>query len=341
MTRKKILILRFSSIGDIVLTTPVPRTLKIQLDAEVHYCTMDKYAIVLSENPFIDKLICFEKGKKGALAQLIKTLRAEQYDYIIDLHHNLFTFIIKQRLGVPSYSFNKHNIKKWLLVSFKINRLPNVHIVDRYMETVKPLGVKMDNLGLDYFIPEKDEVEREWLPETHRKEYVVYAIGAQHNTKKLPLKRMIELCDRINKPIILLGDKKDAETGEKIVEFFTHTEQSATYEPKLLELGKKTIAYNACGKFNLNQSASIIKNANYIFTHDTGLMHVAAAFKKQIFSIWGNTVPAFGMYPYRTRFTVFENNRLDCRPCSKIGYQKCPKGHFKCMNDLVFDFYLP
>jgi ADP-heptose:LPS heptosyltransferase len=341
MIRKKILIIRFSSIGDIVLTTPVPRALKIQLDAEVHYCTMEKYAIVLAENPYIDKLITFEKGKKGALGQLIKTLRAEKYDYIIDLHHNLRTFIIKQRLGIRSYSYDKLNIEKWLLVNFKINRLPNVHIVDRYMETVIPLGVKMDNLGLDYFIPEKDEVEREWLPETHQKEYVVYAIGAQHNTKKLPLKRMIELCDRINKPIILLGDKNDHATGEKIVDFFARTEQSTTYEPKLLELGKKTIAYNACGKFNLNQSASIVKNASYVFTHDTGLMHIAAAFKKQIFSIWGNTIPAFGMYPYRTRFTVFENNRLRCRPCSKIGHKKCPKGHFKCMNDLVFDFYLP
>jgi len=341
MARKKILILRFSSIGDIVLTTPVPRTLKIQLDAEVHYCTMDKYAVVLSENPYIDKLICFAKGKKGALKELIKTLRKEQYDYIIDLHHNLRTFIIKQRLRVPSYSFNKLNIEKWLLVNLKINRLPNVHIVDRYMETVQPLGVKMDSLGLDYFIPEKDEVERDWLPETHRKEYVVYAIGAQHNTKKLPLSRMIELCDRINKPIILLGDKNDAETGEKIVDFFTRTAHSESYEPKLLELNKKAIVYNACGKFNLNQSASVLKNASYVFTHDTGLMHIAAAFKKNIFSIWGNTTPAFGMYPYRTRFTVFENNRLSCRPCSKIGHQKCPKGHFKCMNELVFDFYLP
>ncbi len=302
---------------------------------------MDKYAVVLSENPYIDKLISFEKGEKGALNKLIKGLRKEQYDYIIDLHHNLRTFIIKQRLRVQSYSFNKLNLEKWLLVNLKINRLPNVHIVDRYMETVKPLGVKMDSLGLDYFIPEKDEVERDWLPETHRKEYVVYAIGAQHNTKKLPLSRMIELCDRINKPIILLGDKNDAATGEKIVDFFTRTTQSESYEPKLLELNKKAIVYNACGKFNLNQSASILKNASYVFTHDTGLMHIAAAFKKNIFSIWGNTTSAFGMYPYRTRFTVFENNRLSCRPCSKIGHQKCPKGHFKCMNDLVFDFYLP
>ncbi|WPP49302.1 glycosyltransferase family 9 protein [Catalinimonas niigatensis] len=338
MAKKKILILRFSSIGDIVLTTPVPRTLKTQLQAEVHYCVKKQYQGILAGNPYIDKLHLLE----GNLNSLIKKLKEEKFDYVIDLHHNLRTFIIKKRLGVKSYSFPKLNMEKWLMTNFKINKLPNVHIVERYMQTVEPLGVKMDSLGLDYFIPEKDEVEREWLPETHQQEYVAYAIGAQFNTKKLPLDRMIELCDRINKPIILLGDKKDREAGEKIVKFFEETEQSATLEPQLhKDLNKKTIIYNACGQFNLNQSASIVKNAQYVFTHDTGLMHIAAAFKKTIFSIWGNTIPMFGMYPYRTKFTILENNRLSCRPCSKIGYKQCPQGHFKCMRGIVFDFYLP
>ncbi|MEK6478313.1 glycosyltransferase family 9 protein [Catalinimonas sp. 4WD22] len=338
MAKKKILILRFSSIGDIVLTTPVPRTIKTQLQAEVHYCVKKQYQNILAANPYIDKLHLLD----GNLGELIKELKAERFDYVIDLHHNLRTLIIKKRLGVKSYSFPKLNVEKWLMTNLKINKLPNVHIVDRYMEAVAPLGVKMDSLGLDYFIPEKDEVELEWLPETHQKEYVVYAIGAQFNTKKLPLDRMIELCDRINKPIILLGDKNDRETGEEIVKFFERTEASAPLEQQLQnELNKKAIIFNACGQFNLNQSASIVKNAQYVFTHDTGLMHIAAAFKKTIFSIWGNTIPMFGMYPYRTKFTIFENNKLSCRPCSKIGYNKCPKGHFKCMRDIVFDFYLP
>lgn len=338
MAKKKILILRFSSIGDIVLTTPVPRTLKTQLQAEVHYCVKQQYHGILAGNPYIDKLHLLG----GSLNSLIKKLKEERFDYVIDLHHNLRTFIIKKRLGVKSYSFPKLNMEKWLMTNFKINKLPNVHIVDRYMQTVEALGVKMDSLGLDYFIPEKDEVEREWLPATHQQEYVAYAIGAQFNTKKLPLDRMIELCDRINKPIILLGDKKDRESGEKIVKFFEETEQSATLEPQLhRDFNKKTIIYNACGQFNLNQSASIVKNAQYVFTHDTGLMHIAAAFKKTIFSIWGNTIPMFGMYPYRTKFTILENNRLSCRPCSKIGYKQCPQGHFKCMKDIIFDFYLP
>jgi len=338
MSTTKILVLRFSSIGDIVLTTPVVRALKTQIDnAEIHYCTKSNYASLVEPNPYIDKV--FTLG--DSLNELVNKLKEENYDSLVDLHNNLRTRIIKFRLGVNSYTFDKLNKEKWLMVNLKINHLPNKHIVDRTLEAVKSLGVKGDNLGLDYFIPEKDEVPLEWLPETHQEEYVVYAIGAQHATKRLPLQRMIELCDKINKPIILLGGKEDAETGEQIAAFFERNDASEHYEAKLEELGKRAHIYNGCGKFNLNQSASLVKQAKYVFTHDTGLMHIAAAFKKEVFSIWGNTIPMFGMYPYQTKFTVLENNKIDCRPCSKIGHNKCPKGHFKCMNDMVFDFYLP
>jgi ADP-heptose:LPS heptosyltransferase len=334
----KILILRFSSIGDIVLTTPVIRTVKTQLDkVQVHYATKQEYKELLEANPYIDKMHYL--GSR--LSDLIRDLKKEHFDYVIDLHHNLRSFQVKQSLGVPNFSFNKLNIEKWLKVNLKIDRLPNIHIVDRYMKAVEPLGVRMDALGLDYFIPDKDEVPIDWLPEGFRQEFVAYAIGAQHGTKKLPLPRMIELCDRINKPVILLGGKEDVVVGDEVCMFFSREGELSDVGEGLKRLNKKTIVYNACGKFNINQSASIIRQARYVFTHDTGLMHIAAAFKKEIFSIWGNTIPAFGMYPYRTRFTVLENNRISCRPCSKIGYSKCPKGHFRCMNDLVLDFYLP
>ncbi len=325
--KKKILILRFSSIGDIVLTTPVPRVIKTQLkDVEVHFCTRKAYAGILQENPYIDKLMLLN----DSLNDLIRQLKNEQYDLIIDLHHNLRTLIIKKRLGVKAYSFNKLNFQKWVYVNFKRNILPNVHIVDRYLDTIKPLGVTNDFKGLDYFIPNKDKVDLEWLPEEFRKEYVALVVGAKYATKQLPIKKIIQLAHMINKPVVVLGGKEDVKIGETLEEFF-RVENEFT----------KTKIFNGCGKFNLNQSASLLKQANYVFTHDTGLMHIAAAFKKQIFSIWGNTTPHFGMYPYLTKFTIFENNKIDCRPCTKIGYKKCPKGHFKCMNDLNFDFYLP
>lgn len=314
----KFLILRFSSIGDIVLTTPVVRCLKQQLPgAEIHFCTKKSFRGLVENNPYIDQNYFLD----DSLNDLIRQLRAEKYDYIIDLHHNLRTAIIKLRLGVRSYSFNKLNNQKWLLTRWKINAMPPIHIVDRYMETLRSLGIINDERGLDYFIPYRDEVELEWLPATHRSGYVAFAIGGQHYTKKLPLPRMIELCLRIDYPIVLLGGKEDAVTAEAI-------EQA---------LGSRLI-YNACGKYNLNQSASLLQQSRVVFSHDTGLMHIAAALKKKVYSIWGNTTPLFGMYPYKTPYVVLENNGLSCRPCSKIGYDRCPLGHFKCMNDLTFDF---
>ncbi len=335
---KKILIIRFSSIGDIVLTTPVIRAIKTQMDdVEVHYAVKKQYHSVLEANPYIDKFHLLDNDMNA----LIKALKAEKFDFVVDLHNNLRTRKIKSALSTESAAFSKLNWEKWLVVNFKVNKLPNIHIVDRYLEAAAPLGVKADALGLDYFIPEKDEVEQDWLPETHQKEYVAFAIGGNHETKKLPIDRIIELCDKINKPIVLLGGKEDEANGEKISDFFDRKHEKGDYKESLNELGKKALVYNGCGKFSINQSASVLKGATYVFTHDTGMMHIAAALKKNIFSIWGNTLPEFGMYPYRTKFTILENKKLSCRPCSKIGYDKCPKGHFKCMNDIIFDFWLP
>ncbi len=334
----KILILRFSSIGDIVLTSPVIRTLKRQLpEASIHYGTKKQYQSILENNPHIDQLHFLNDNLKA----LILTLKEEKFDLIIDLHKNLRTWRIKSALKCKSYSFEKLNFQKWLLVNLKINRLPTKHIVDRYMDTIMPLNIQNDQKGLDYFIHEKDVVKRDWLPEPFVKKYYAFAIGGQHSTKKLPFKKMIELCDRINNPVILLGGQEDQAIGEQIEKFFERKEHHKPYEKGLKELNKKTVVFNGCGKFNLNQSASVIQQAEAVFTHDTGLMHIAAAFKKKVYSIWGNTTPFFGMYPYQTSFVVFENNKIKCRPCSKIGYSKCPKGHFKCMNDMTFDFYLP
>jgi len=338
MSRKKILIIRFSSIGDIVLTTPVIRIIKNQLsESEVHYATKTEYESILTANPYIDKIHLLEDD----ISDFIKRLRTEHFDYIIDLHNNLKSFIIKNAIHGKVGSFDKLNIQKWLLVNFKLNMMPNKHIVERYVAAAKMLGVQMDQAGLDYFIPHKDEVEDDWLPEDYRRNIVVFATGAKFNTKRLPKEKIIEICDKINKPVILLGGKEDAEMGGYVEDFFEKRNQNEPFEKGLKDLNKKTIVFNGCGKFNLNQSASVIKKSVAVFTHDSGLMHIAAAYGKEIYSIWGNTVPDFGMYPYRTKFTVFENNSIGCRPCSKIGHSKCPLGHFKCMKNQFFDFYIP
>ena len=333
--KPKILIIRFSSIGDIVLTTPVIRCVKQQLDAEVHFCTKKNYNFLLSENPYVDKIHLLE----DSLPTLVKALKEEKYDYVIDLHNNTRTRLIKLQLNAKSFTFDKLNFKKWLLVNLKINKLPRTHIVERYLETTKTLGVENDFEGLNYFIPHKDLVERDWLPEQFQGNFVAFAIGGQHATKQLPVKKIIDLCHRINRPIVLLGGKEDVALANEVEAFFKHSATDEAYLTNQFNL--KTIIFNGCGKFNLNQSASIVQQASYVFTHDTGMMHIAAAFKKYTFSIWGNTVPEFGMYPYDTTFTIFEVPDLNCRPCSKIGFDKCPKGHFKCMNNQKFDFFLP
>jgi ADP-heptose:LPS heptosyltransferase len=314
----KFLILRFSSIGDIVLTTPVVRCLKQQVkDAEIHYAVKKSFSSVLEHNPHIDKKLFLDNN----LSELILQLKKEKYDYVIDLHHNLRTFITRKKLGVTSFSFDKINFKKWLMVNFKINLLPKVHIIDRYMDTLKPFGVVNDGKGLDYFISDEDEKALTKIPVAHQKGYVGFVIGAKHFTKQLPEEKISSICKKINQPLILLGGKEDYEKGEVIIRMAGHS----------------TI-YNACGKFSINESAALVKHASKIITHDTGLMHIAAAFKKEIISVWGNTIPEFGMTPYYGKSEIRNQKsevlNLSCRPCTKIGFAKCPKGHFKCMKEI-------
>lgn len=312
----KILVVRFSSIGDIVLTTPILRCIKQQLkDVELHYVTKYSFLSVIENNIYVDKVFAI----KDSLKDVIPQLKKENYDYVIDLHHNVRTLRLKTALGKKSFSFNKLNWEKFLIVNFKKNKLPNLHIVDRYFETLQSLGVKNDGNGLDYYINEKDEIDiPSTLPTLFHEDYNVLVVGGSYFTKQIPINKLKEICTKSSLPLILLGGKEDAAIAEQVYQFHKN----------------KTI--NLCGKLNLNQSASIIQQANKVITSDTGLMHIAAAYKKDIISLWGNTIPEFGMGPYLAgkNSQILEVKGLSCRPCSKLGYKKCPKGHFKCMNDI-------
>jgi len=319
----KILVIRFSSIGDIVLTTPVLRCLRQQLpDAEIHYLTKEEFRPVLYANPNIDKVHYLAND----LAALITALKAEKYDYIADLHNNLRTARVKQALEVESHAFPKLNIPKWLLVNLKLHMMPDKSIVERYFEAVKPLGIHNDGQGLDYFIPQGALTNNDDIPTSHWQGYVGCVIGGSYNTKKFPVEKWKVFCAAVPYPVILLGGPDDRDAGRLIAE----------QDPIKI--------YNSCGKFNLNESAHLVQRAQVIVSNDTGLMHIAAAFKKPIISLWGNTSPEFGMFPYyggnnlQQRISplsvLMENKKLYCHPCSKLGYNKCPKGHFRCMNDL-------
>lgn len=321
----KILVIRFSSIGDIVLTSPVLRCLKRKYpDAQIHYLTKAQFHPLLIANPHIDKFYLLEKKN---LDDLIGQMKNEKYDVVIDLHKNIRSLKVKNAIEAKqSYSFDKINFAKWLIVNFKIDRLPEKHIVDRYFDGLKEFGIINDGQGLDYYIWEKEVYDFvASLVNTH---YVAFAIGANHNTKKLPEGKILEICSKIHQKVYILGGKKEEETGKKLNELF----------PQQI--------VNLCGILTVNESAFIIKHARKVITHDTGMMHIAAAFKKPIISVWGNTIPEFGMYPYYGELNkaieeknshVFEVAGLSCRPCSKIGFDTCPKGHFKCMNEQDVD----
>ncbi|MEG1555810.1 MAG: glycosyltransferase family 9 protein [Bacteroidales bacterium] len=314
---KKILIIRFSSIGDIVLTTPVVRAIKEQVKpVEIHYLTKKENENILIPNPHITKVHTF----CGSIQSCITELNGEHFDYIVDLQKNKKSKKICHALHVPWSTFNKHNIKKWIFVNLKINLLPNQHIVNLYFDAVKPLQVQNDHKGLEYYIPKKEEFDKLDLPIVFEDGFVAVVLGSIHGTKRIPAQKIIEIATILHKPIMLLGGKDVIFTAEEIV----------------ARLGER--AYNGCGRFSLHQSASIIKQSNCVLTGDTGLMHISAALHKPIASLWGNTVPEFGMYPYLPGepflFRVFEICTLSCRPCSKLGFKKCPKKHYKCMNSI-------
>lgn len=306
---KKVLVIRFSSIGDIVLTSPILRCLKKQHpEIEIHYLTKSSFSFIVEQNEYVSKVHTIDNDIDEVLPQL----KAEEFNFVVDLHHNLRTWRLKQKLKTASKAFPKLNFEKFMLTTFKRRKMPDIHVVDRYFEAVASLGVENDKEGLDYFLPVNvilpSDIE-------HIKDYVAVVIGAQFATKKMPVNKLIALIQKIDSTVLLLGGPTDIEAGKQIAE-------------------KCTNSINLCGRMHLNESALVIKNAKKVITHDTGLMHIAAAFKKPIISIWGNTVPELGMYPYlpsdRALFTI-NQVELPCRPCSKIGHQKCPKGHFKCM----------
>lgn len=312
----KILVVRFSSIGDIVLTTPLLRCIKQQLkDVELHFITKRNFISVIENNSYVDKFFTIEKN----ISEVIPHLKKENYDYVIDLHHNIRTLKLKAALGKKSFSFNKLNWEKFLIVHLKINKLPQKHIVDRYFEAVESIGVKNDKRGLDYFIREEDKINTQfYLPAEFNNGYNALVVGGSYYTKRIPLNKLKEICVQSTLPLVLLGGKEDSLISEQLCEDF------------------KTKTINLCGKLSINQSASVIQQSQTVITSDTGLMHIAAAFKKDIISVWGNTIPEFGMGPYLAgeNSQIVEVKNLSCRPCSKLGYKKCPKGHFKCMNDI-------
>jgi len=313
--KTKFLLIRFSSIGDIVLTSPVVRCLKKQYpEAEVHFLTKKRNIDLLEANPCIDQIHFFE----SSLSSIIQDLKKENFDYIIDLHNNFRSLRVKLSLKAKSFTFDKLNIRKLLFTTFKLNTMPNGHIVDRNLDTLRSFNIVNDGEGLDHFIPESDEYRLEDLPENFQNGYVALVLAGTYFTKRMPETKYKQLILQSKLPFVLLGGKGERAMAANILSWNTGN------------------VVDFSGKLRINQSASLVKNARLVITNDTGLMHIAAAYHKKILSVWGNTAPELGMFPYLSAegSEILEIKGLSCRPCSKLGYHKCPKKHFRCMNDI-------
>lgn len=312
----KFLVIRFSSIGDIVLATPAIRCLKRRYpDAELHFLTKKKMKAVTEANPYIDKFHYFD----GDFRQMARDLKAEHFDYIIDLHRNLRTLRLRFILRTKWYCYQKLSIRKFLLTKLHWDIMPDLHITTRSLNTLLPLDVKDDGRGLDYFIPEKDQVNIKTIPEFLQQGYGAVVIGASYFTKKLPPEKLTELLDQLNYPVILMGGPEDKVIGEQII--------SRT---------KNKNAWNGCGRFSLNGSADLIRQADWVISHDTGLQYIACAFNKRVMAVWGGTSPRLAVEPYygtgqSVRYRNYIVPDLPCQPCSNFGLKSCPKKHFKCM----------
>jgi len=306
----RLLFIRFSAIGDIVLASPALRCAKQQIPGvEIHFLTKKSMKTATEANPYVDQFHYFDKD----LSATIQELKAYSFDYIIDLHKNLRSLRIRKVLGVPYLSYNKLSVEKFLLTKFGVNRMPDRHISMRSVDTLAPLGVTYDGKGLDYFVP-SGVSEPAFFPAG----YVALVIGASYFTKKLPLDSLKALCSQIPHPIVLVGGKEEIADGDAL----------SAIDPERI--------INTCGAYSLHESALIVSKARLVISHDTGMMYIACAFDKNIIAIWGATSPALQVEPFMpvdSKAQVFQSivPDLTCQPCSNFGTKTCPKGHFNCM----------
>lgn len=308
--RKKALVIRFSAIGDIVLTSPIVRGLKAA-GFQVHYVVKGKFKNAIENNKHIDELFTLEK--KGLKEELL----AQKYRLVIDLQNNLKSLRLRKGLSQNIRVVNKENIKKLILVRSGVDLLKNQHIVERYFKALDDLEVLDDGKGLDFYIPDNFNVDLKSIQLDLSKPYIAWVIGASYPKKKLPIDHVIKTCNKIKMPIAIIGGPTDEANGIEIINSAEH--------PNI---------YNLCGKLSLIESGFVLKKANLVLSNDTGLMHIASAFDKKIISFWGCTKPSLGMYPYKSLNGSLEIvSKTYQAPCSKLG-NRCKSKNKNCIADI-------
>jgi heptosyltransferase-2 len=318
----KVLVWRLSAFGDIILTTPLLALLQsYRPDVEIHYAVKTVYAEAIEHNPDIDQLIKIEQLRNSGN----NLSYFECYHAILDLQANTLSRRLFRNFSSKVYRVNKYNFAKLQMSAFK-RRLKIPHIVERYCEVLKPLGINSPPGPLRFDIPSAASKTAELMLSSWSLNYskpeqlLAFVIGASYGTKQWPADMWAELIRRVPYPTVLLGGPQDEKVGTSIL--------------SQLDKSSKKRVLNVVGRCNFTTSAALIDQCTVVVTPDTGLMHVAAALKKHILVIWGNTVPEFGMSPWQANHLNAEVTNLWCRPCSKLGYARCPLGHFSCMKKL-------
>jgi lipopolysaccharide heptosyltransferase II len=324
----RILILRLSSIGDIVLASPFIRVLRQRFpQAQIDFVVKAQFADLVRSNPHLNTVFTLDttKGRRG-LAQLKSTIRTRSYDLIIDIHNNFRTAYLRRISGASIVTFKKYKLQRFFLIKFGLDFYRSiVPVYQRYIDSVAALQVRDDGLGPEFFvIPDASVRVASVLSSMglqSDKSTIAMAPGAGFLTKRWPSDYFIEIAGKLiadrGAQIVLLGDKKEADLCTAIAK----------------SVGKAVI--NAAGRFTLMESAAALAACDLIICNDTGLMHLATALKKPVVAIFGPTTRQLGFFPFGQNSRVVENINLACRPCTHIGRNHCPKKHFKCMKEIL------
>ncbi|MCU0342470.1 MAG: glycosyltransferase family 9 protein [Ignavibacterium sp.] len=313
---KKILIIRLSSLGDILLTTPLIRSIKTQFpDVKIDMLIREEYADVIKLNPYLNSKLFFKK-KEEENNRLIEQLKNNQYGLVLDLQNNFRSNKIASSLKTTKIKFNKRSIDKFLLVKFKINRLRKApQIPVRYSNAIQ--NFRLDEKGLDLFT---DKPANTVL--MSKNNLIGFCPGARHYTKRWPKEYFIELGNKLSQngfAIILFGGRIDKDICEELHKAISNS-------------------INLSNDDDLLQTATDMKLCKVIVCNDSGLMHTASAMNTKVMAIFGSTVKEFGFAPYNCANLILEYNSLTCRPCSHIGRSECPKKHFECMKSIKPEF---
>lgn len=308
---KKILIIRLSSLGDILLATPLIRSIKNQNPAaEIDFVVKDEFFEVIKNNPHLTNIFRYSK-ESSEKQKLIDSLKSRNYEIIIDLQNNRRSSELTSKLQSKIFRFKKNHFKKFLLVNFKLNLLENFpQIPTRYASAA---GIKLDDEGLEIFT---DDIADEKLKLNEN--YIGLCPGAKHFTKRWPKEYFIELAKNLELngyKVVLFGGKDEKDTLKDIAK----------------EL-KEPI--NLCNGTILKTAANM-RMCGFIYTNDSGAMHLACSVKVPVIAFFGSTVREFGFFPYEAQNVVLEIKNLPCRPCTHIGRKTCPLTHFKCMRDIT------